>query len=43
MTEQKFISDKNLTNVNLERGNVTIYMTENVVIKAPDTQNRTHF
>ena len=43
MSEQKFISDKNLANVNLEHGNVNIYMTENVVIKAPDTQNRTHF
>ena len=38
MSEQKFISDKNLANVNLEHGNVNIYMTENVVIKAPDTQ-----
>ncbi len=39
MSEQKFISDKNLANVKLGQGNVNIYMIENVVTTPPDTQN----
>ena len=39
MSEQKFISGKNLTNVSLEHGNVNIYVTENVETSTPETQN----
>ena len=39
MSEQYFKSDKNLANVNLEHGNVNIYMTENAALKTPDAQN----
>ena len=39
MSEQKFISGKNLTNVNLEHGNVNIYMTGNAVVTSSEAHN----
>lgn len=43
MSEQHFKNDKNLTNINSVQGNVTIYMTENVVTKPSDAQNVHNF